>query len=940
MEHDGARRAHAARVFDFDCADNNDWLLASELTVKGEKTCRADLVAFVNGIPLAVIALKDPEDEHTDLSVAFHRLQELKANIQALFETNLCCVMSDGAVARVGSITAEQERFMPWRDAHGTEETGERLELEVLVRGLLSRETLLEYLRYFVAFHRSGTGSVKRLAGYHQYHAVRNAARQATEAVTERQDGRGGIVWFTPGSGKSLLALFYTGLLRERPEFDNPTVVIVSQPNVVDDHMFDTFAECTIPAGIEPRKAETFTELKDLLREHPHGGVLFATVQKFPPHAPGEPSDVLGERPYVIVICDDLHDSKHAFKAAGDTKSEHETGGLARHVRAALPNGVHLGLTSSPVPEVDQEWRAVFGEYAAMYDMASSRRDGATVPIHYERRRIDLAADTDTREACNEDPGKGLESGAEDDRGEAVARPTPEEAVARADARLGQLTRDLITHWDNRLEAIDGKAMIVARSRRAAVALYDEIVKVRPQWHDDALDKGVIKVVVSNTRSDPAEVRGHETTSEQREQLKARLKDPADPLKLVIVRDRWVTDLDASCLHTLYVDKPMQGTPLMQAMARVNRVWKDKPGGLVVDYVGLGDEVQAAIAHYTRIAGPSRGRPVELIEEAVRALNEALDGIREMFHGLDLAGISEPHLALDLLPQAMDRIVKVDPGGSPQRNEGVRRFIDLTATASKAQAIGGTHDAALERRDECGFHQAVRSALIKYTYSGKTKPGRGRDTAMREIVARNVLVEGAENLYATLGVDEPDSTGLDERFVAEVARLPTRHLAAELLQRVIDDEIERRSRTNTTQGHKYGRKLTEAIGRGRRQGGTAGAQIEELSQLAEEIRQDRPPEHMSEAEFAFYEALRESGSSTPGLGERSLQSLAAELRHKLRASAIFDWEKREGTRASMHLLVNVLLSRYSYPPESQPEAVTRIIEQAELYADQWAIEHP
>ena len=940
VEEDGHRRGRSAQVFDFEDPDNNDWLLVNQFTVKGKMTCRPDLVVFVNGIPLGVIELKNPADEDTDVTVAFQQIQNYKAEIQQLFEPNLCCVISDGTVARVGSITADEERFMPWRVAGGIEHPERHLELEVLVRGLFDRETLLDFLRYFVAFQNSGSGAAKLIAGYHQYHGVRKAAQRAVEAATQRKDGKGGVMWFTQGSGKSLIALFYVCLLRERPELENPTVVIVTDRNDLDGQMFETFAACPVPLRTEPRQAKEVDDLKDMLRNQPAGGVFFTTIQKFRPDEPGKPMEVLCERSNVIVICDEAHRTQYGFKAKFDSRTGRMKYGLAKHMREALPKAVYLGLTGTPISEDDKDTQAVFGEYVDIYDVLSSQRDGTTVPIHYESRIIDLAVNTDELEALDEDLDELLESEDEAEKSQAVSRLARLESIAMADGRLERLACDLITHWDSRLEVMDGKAMVVAMSRPAAVALYDEIIKVRPDWHTDDLDKGVIKVVMYSPTSTRPDVRKHATTRGQKKQLEKRLKDPADPLKLVIVVDMWLTGFDAPCLHTLYVDKPMRGAGLMQAVARVNRVWKDKPGGLVVDYIGIGEELKAAIVQYARVAGTKRGRPVEFVEEAVKQLKDALDAVRELFHGLDLAGIDDPHVALGLLPRAMDHILKVDPGEDPDQNQGVRRFMDLITKTSKAQALAGTHEEALSLREEIAFYQAVRAGLIKHTRSGKKMSKTEREAAMRQIVAKGVLVEGVTDLYSTLGVDKPDISVLNEHFLAELAKLPTKNLAAELLQRIIDDEIRSRSRKNTTQAHKFSKKLTEAINKYRNRGLTTAQVIEELIQLAREIGQDRPPEDMSEDEYAFYEALRENESAVRELGDPVLKSLAVELTHKLRASATIDWQKREGARARMRLLVKVLLTRYRYPPDRQPDAVIRVIEQAELYADQWGIEHP
>ena len=940
VDQDGYRRGRFARVFDYDDPDNNDWLIVSQFTVKGKTTCRVDLVAFVNGIPLGVIELKNPADEDTDVTAAFHQIQNYKNEIQQLFESNLCCVISDGTVARVGSITADEERFMPWREADGIEQIEQHLELEVLVRGLFARGTLLDYLRYFVAFQNSGSGASKLIAGYHQFRGVRLAAQRAVEAAIQRKDGKGGVMWFTQGSGKSLIALFYVCLLRERPELENPTVVIVTDRNDLDGQLFETFAACPVPLRTEPRQATEVDELKEMLRNQPAGGVFFTTIQKFKPDEPGKPMGVLCDRSNVIVICDEAHRTQYGFKARFDSKTGRMKYGLAKHMREALPRAVYLGMTGTPISKDDKDTQAVFGEYVDIYDVLSSQRDGTTVPIHYESRIIDLAVNIDELEELDEDLDELLESEDDDEKSHAVSRLARLESIAMADGRLEKLAFDLVTHWDSRLDVMDGKAMVVAMSRPAAVALYDEIIELCPDWHTDDLATGAIKVVMDSPSSDPPNLRRHATTRGQKKQLEKRLKNPDDPLKLVIVRDMWLTGFDAPCLHTLYVDKPMRGAGLMQAVARVNRVWKDKPGGLVVDYIGIGEELKTAIAQYTRVAGARRGRPVEFVEEAVRQLKDALDAVRALFHGWDLVDIGDAHAALGQLPKAMDHILTMDPGEDPDRNPGVRRFMDLIAKISNAQALAGTHEEALGYREEIAFYQAVRAGLIKHTRSGRKMSRTEREAAMRQIVAKGVLVEGVTDLYATLGVDRPDISVLDERFLAEIAKLPARNLAAELLQRIIDDEIRSRSRKNTTQAHKFSKKLTEAINKYRNRGLTTAQVIEELIQLAREIDQNRPPDDMSEDEYAFYEALRENESAVREMGDPVLKSLAVELTHKLRASATIDWQKREGARARMRLLVKVLLTRYKYPPDKQPDAVSRVIEQAELYADQWGIEHP
>jgi type I restriction enzyme R subunit len=509
VEVEGHRRIVTAQVFNFDDADSNDWLIVNQYTVKGSKTCRPDLVAFVNGIPLGVIELKNPADEDTDVTAAFNQIQNYKSEIQQLFEPNLCCVISDGAVARVGSITADEERFMPWRVAEGIEHPEEHLELEVLIRGLFRPATFLSYFRYFVAFQNTGSGTAKMIAGYHQYHGVQKAAQRAVEAATQTNDGKGGVMWFTQGSGKSLIALFYVCLLRERPELKNPTIVVVTDRNDLDGQLYETFAASETTLRTAPTQAQDVPELKELLSSQPAGGVFFTTIQKFQPDEPGKPMEMLCNRSNVIVICDEAHRTQYGFKAKLDSKTGQMKYGLAKHMREALPNAVYLGLTGTPISGDDKDTQAVFGDYVDIYDVLASQRDGTTVPIHYESRIIDLAVNQDELDQLDDDLDELLDSEDDSIKGQAASRLARLESIAMADGRLEKLAKDLVQHWQSRLEVIDGKAMIVAMSRAAAVALYDEIIKEMPGWHNDDLDQGAIKVVMTSPSSDPPALRKH-----------------------------------------------------------------------------------------------------------------------------------------------------------------------------------------------------------------------------------------------------------------------------------------------------------------------------------------------------------------------------------------------------------------------------------------------
>ena len=944
IEQDGHRRQVAVVAFDWKDISRNDWLVVNQFTVKGSKTVRPDMVAFINGLPLAVIELKNPADEKADVFAAFNQIQNYKNEIPQLFEPNAVCIISDGAVARVGSISADQERFMPWRVAPGIAAPEQHLELEVLVKGLFERQTFLKYLRHFVAFQTSGAGTFKVIAGYHQYHGVLKGVDRALDSIQHRHDGKGGVMWFTQGSGKSLLAVFYVGMLREHPALENPTVVVVTDRKDLDGQLYETFAACRIPLRSKPVQAIDRADLKRLLSEQVAGGIFFTTIQKFAPEKGHDTVEEINPRSNIIVICDEAHRTQYGFKSDLDKKGEKYRYGLAKYMHDALPKALYLGLTGTPISENDRDTEAVFGTYVDIYDVLASQKDGTTVPIHYEQRIIDLSVNKAELDSLDEELDTLLEDDPEEQSNKTISTLARLESIAMADGRLEKLADDLVTHWDERLEALDGKGMIVAISRKAAVALYDEIIKRRPEWHAKEIDQGVIKVVMTSPASDLPALRAHATTAQEKKLLEKRIKDPDDPLRLVIVRDMWLTGFDAPCLHTLYVDKPMRGQGLMQAVARVNRVWKDKPGGLVVDYIGIGEELKAAIAQYTRArGGDQRGEPVEFIEEALAILKETIGIVRTMLHGVPLEGIAEnAKKALVALPLAMNHLVKLNVKGAESDPEakppGVKRFLDQVTKLSKAQALAGTHPEALALRNEIAFYQAVKAGLVKFTSVGAGKSKVEKEAAMRQIVAKGVLVNGVTDLYKTLGVDKPDISVLDETFLKKLGEIPQKNLAAELLQRLINDEIQSRGRRNTTQAQKFSKKLTDAINKYTSRGLTSAQVIEELIKLAHEIAADKPPEDMSDDEFAFYEALRENESAVREMGDPVLKALAHELTDKLRKSATIDWQKRDTARARMRLLVKVLLTKYKYPPDKQPEAVEKVIEQAELYADLWAVE--
>ncbi|MFC5571125.1 type I restriction endonuclease subunit R [Lysobacter yangpyeongensis] len=939
IEADGHRTVLRVQVIDF-TGKQNELLAVQQFTVQGQKVRRPDLVLFVNGLPLVVIELKNPADLNADYESAFHQIQTYKADIPQLFWFNLLNVISDGTVARYGSLTADLSRHSRWRLLGGEKAGKGQLELDVLMRGLLEPRTLLDFFRGFVAYGGAdGGASFKVIAQWHQYHGVRKAVARAVEALVQRKDGKGGVIWFTQGSGKSLLALFYVMALRDRREFENPTVVLVTDRNDLDGQLFETFADCRWSIRATPVQADSREDLRDKLSQSQAGGVFFTTINKFAPR-PGERTvPTLCDRSNVIVIADEAHRTQYGFKADLDTETGQTRYGLAKYMRDALPNAIYLGMTGTPVSLDDRDTEAVFGTYVDVYDMIAAQEDEAVVPVSYESRIIELRFNEAEKQALMDEFIDVTEGEDESEQTKTVSRLTRLEALAIADGRLEVLAADLVAHWEARKESVAGKAMIVAISREAAVRLYDEIVKLRPDWHSTDINQGRIKVVMTGSSADPLHFQPHRTDKPQRKLLEKRFKDPDDALELVIVRDMWLTGFDAPPVHTLYVDKPMQGHGLMQAIARTNRIWSNKPGGLIVDYIGIGEELKKAIRQYTKESGSER-EPVDTSGLALKILLDTLDVIRrELFHGFDYSGFDDPKKALALLAPAMEHVLQVDPEPDEKgRNRGVRSYLDQVAKLTKAQALAGTLAPAMAVREEIAFFQAVRVCLIKLTRAGEIRSRIEKEAALRQLVAKGVLVEGVNDVFATLGLGRPDISLLDEEFLKQIREMPTKNLAAELLERLIADQVRARGLRNAIQGKEFTEKLEEAISRYQNRALTTVEVIEELIKLAKEINAAKPPHDMSEEEFAFYQALCENESAVRELGDPVLRKLAHELTDKLRRSATINWQNRASARAKMVALVKVLLVKYKYPPDKQPHATEKVMVQAELLADTWAAE--
>jgi type I restriction enzyme R subunit len=937
VEDDGRRTV--VRVCVVDPSGHNDLLAVQQFVVQGQKLRRPDIVLFVNGLPLVVIELKNPADLNADFESAYHQIQTYKADIPQLFWFNLFNVISDGTVARYGSLSADLSRHSRWRLMGGRKVGGGQLELEVLIRGLLEPATLLEFFRGFVAYGGSdGGASFKIVAQWHQFHGVQRAVERAVDALVHRKDGKGGVIWFTQGSGKSLLALFYVMALRDRAEFGNPTVVLVTDRNDLDGQLFETFADAAWSLRATPQQADSREDLRDKLSQAQAGGIFFTTINKFAPRVGEGGIPVLCDRSNVIVIADEAHRTQYGFTAELDTKSGQTKYGLAKYMRDALPNAIYLGMTGTPVSLDDRDTEAVFGTYVDVYDMIAAQEDEAVVPVSYESRIIELRFNEAEKQALMDEFLEVTEDEDSSEQGRTASRHTRLEALAMAEGRLATIAADLVAHWEARTQSLAGKAMVVAISREAAIRLYDEIVNLRSDWHDADINAGRIKIVMTGSSADPIHFQPHRTDKPQRKLLEKRFKDPDDPLEIVIVRDMWLTGFDAPPVHTLYVDKPMQGHGLMQAIARTNRIWRGKPGGLIVDYIGIGEELKKAIRQYTKDAGGER-EPVDTSGQALAILLDTLDVIRrEFFHGFDYTGFGDPKRALVLLGPAMEHVLQVDPEPDEKgRNRGVRAYLDQVAKLTKAQALAGTRSEAMALRDEIAFFQAVRVCLIKLTRAGETRSRLEKEAALRQLVAKGVLVEGVNDIFSTLGLGRPDISLLDEQFLAQIREMPTKNLAAELLERLIADQVKARGQRNAMQGKEFTERLEEAVARYQNRALTTAEVIEELIKLAKEINAARPPHGMSEEEFAFYQALVDNESAVREMADETLRALAQELTDKLRRSATINWQNRVSSRAKMVAMVKVLLAKYRYPPDKQPQATEKLIMQAELLADTWAL---
>ena len=919
------------KLIDYENLDNNDWLVVNQFEIQGDQRLRRpDVLVFVNGMPLGVIELKNPADEHADIWSAYNQLQTYKDNIPDLFNPNGVLVISDGVQARMGSLTASQERFMRWRtiDGETVDPLGQYQDLETLIRGLFNKQTFLNFIRYFCIFEDDKT-IIKKIAGYHQFYAVQKALEKVVEASQIDGDKKGGVVWHTQGAGKSLEMTCLAGQIVSDIRLGNPTIVMVTDRQDLDGQLFGVFNDAGDLLGESPKQANSIKELKDLLSDRPSGGIIFTTIQKFRPEKGEERFSVLTDRHNVIVMCDEAHRTQYGFKGVIDQKTGQMKYGLARALRDGLPNATFLAFTGTPISQDDRDTQAVFGEYVDIYDIQQAVDDGATVPIYYESRLAKIKLDESKMPLIDDEVEDIFEDGIEDDEQQEKAKSkwSQIEALVGAQPRLEEVAKDLIDHFETRSKTQPGKALIVGMSRDICARLYEELIAIKPEWHDTDHRKGGIKVVMTASASDAQHLQQHHTSKQQKKDLEKRFKDPSDELKIVIVRDMWLTGFDAPCLTTMYVDKPMKGANLAQAIARVNRVFADKPGGLIVDYIGIAPQLKEALATYSGANGT--GRPTIDTSEALRILEEKLMVARDLLHPVDWSDFRKK--ALQLLPECIDHVL--------DQEDGRKRYCDTVLAITKSFALCGAMEEAMEYANEVAFHQAIRAPLIKTDKKGGRGDFKDTDFELKQLVSESLVAEGVTDIFKIAGLETPDISILSEEFLKEVQKMPHKNLAVELLNKLINDQVKSKFRTNVVKQRKFSDLLQNALSKYQNRSIEAAQVIAELIEMAKEFKNDLDKSkalNLNPAENAFYDALSNNKSAEEVMGEEVLVQIAREIADILRKNVTVDWSVRDSVRARLRVLVKTLLRRYKYPPDQQDEATELVLTQAEVVSEELA----
>lgn len=967
-QQEGNQRGDLAWLIDFNKPDNNEFLVISQFTViENNQNKRPDLVLFVNGIPLVVIELKNAANENTTITSAFKQLETYKQAIPSLFTPNALLVISDGLEAKAGSLSAGLSRFMTWKSADGKAEASHLVsQLETLIMGMLNKATLLDLVRHFIVFEKSkkedpktgqiSISTVKKIAAYHQYYAVNAAVastlRAADFGMTKdaretpvsyglpsasqqpKGDKKAGVVWHTQGSGKSLSMVFYTGKIVLA--MDNPTILVITDRNDLDDQLFDTFAASKQLLRQEPVQADSRDELKSLLRVG-SGGVIFSTIQKFQPEN-GNVYEELSNRRNIVVIADEAHRTQYGFQAKtvdekdanGNVVGKKVVYGFAKYLRDALPNATYLGFTGTPIEKTDVNTPAVFGNYVDIYDIAQAVEDGATVRIYYESRLAKVELSEEGKKLIAELDEEIPEDGLTETQ-KAKAKWTKMEALIGSERRIKNVAQDIVAHFEARQQVFEGKGMIVSMSRRIAVDLYNAIIKLRPDWHSDDQDRGAIKIVMTASSSDGPELAKHHTTKQQRRALADRMKDDADPLKLVIVRDMWLTGFDAPSMHTLYIDKPMKGHNLMQAIARVNRVYKDKPGGLVVDYLGIAADLKEALSFYSDAGG--KGDPTLAQDQAVTLMLEKLEVVSDLFHGFPYEDYfaAETGEKLAMILAAEEHILGLE--------DGKKRYIREVTALSQAFAIAIPNEQALDVKDEVAFFQAVKARLVKFDSSGNGRSNEEIETTIKQVIDKALISDQVIDVFDAAGIKKPDISILSDEFLEELKGYQHKNIALEVLKKLLNDELKVRSRTNLVQCKTLMEMLENSIKRYHSKIISAAEVMEELIKISKEIvaaDSEAASLGLNEYEYAFYTAVADNESARELMEKDTLRELAVVLTQKIRENASIDWNIKENVRAKLRVIVKRLLRQYGYPPKMQLLATETVLKQAEMIANELA----
>ena len=944
---DGYLKGTRVILIDYEHPENNEWLCINQYVIQYNNLIkRPDIILFVNGLPLVGIELKNPEDENATLESAYQQFQTYKNYIPLLYDYNSLLVISDGVDAKYGSLTAPLTRFMTWKTKDGIQEDPiTEPQINTLVKGLLNHSTLLEIIKDFTVFEKEKkyddeTGltrieTVKKIAGYHQYYAVKKAIQSTIQASSENGNGKAGVMWHTQGSGKSLSMVFYTGKIVQT--LNNPTVVVITDRNDLDDQLFDTFASSKQLLRQEPIQAKTRQNLRELLNTT-GGGIIFTTIQKFSPFEDEDTYPLLSERKNIIVIADEAHRSQYGFGARTKYLTDEEgnevgtktTYGNAKYLRDALPNASFIGFSGTPIEKEDRSTPAVFGNYIDIYDVSQAVEDGATVKIYYESRLAKVHLKEEYKQELDDMVSEIEESESTTATEKAKAKWTKLEAIVGHDERVKDIAKDILDHFTAREEAFQGKAMIVCMSRRIAVKMYDEITKLKPEWHSENKQEGKIKVIMTSASTDPLNWQIHHTTKEDRRNLAERFKDPEDELQIVIVRDMWLTGFDAPCLTTMYIDKPMQGHTLMQAIARVNRVYKEKQGGLIVDYIGIASDLKEALAIYASSGG--KGKPALDINEAVAVMKEKYEIVQNLLWGFDYKRYftTDVNDKLKVLLETQEFILGKDNG------KGKDEFIKYVMELSKAFALVVPNPEAMKIKEEVGFFQAVKARLVKYEPKGEGRSDTEIETAIRQLVDKAVVSEGVIDIYKEAGIKNPDISILSEEFLEEVKNLKYKNLSIELLKKLLNDEVKIRSKINFIQGKKISEMLQETINKYQNNILTSVEVLNELIKIAKDIQKEDAHTQelgLTNEEVAFYDALANNVSAKDLLGDKVLRDIAQDLLNQIKKNASIDWTIRESVRARLRILVKRTLRKYNYPPDKQASATEMVLKQAELFTE-------